>query len=103
MYRLAMAVILSQLAREERLRVVRTLSADSHKTRDLLKSLAGMELSGKILLVDTECDDKLILAARNLIRVRVVAFRHVLPTDLVNADVTVLSERALNHLTELWT
>ena len=104
MYRAAMAVILSQLARENRLRVVGDLRAESAKTGALNKTLAAMDLAaGKTLLVDVgEADQNLQLAARNLPRIGVLQTAHLLPTDLVAADVAVFSQAAIAKLAEQW-
>ena len=100
MYRAAMAVVLSQLLREERLHFVRALSMESHKTRDLVTLLSSMQFNGKVLLVDEECDDKLSLAVRNLSNVYLMPFRRVLLTDFVDSDVIVFSERVIKQLAE---
>lgn len=103
LFRTAMAVILSQLVREQRFAVVRSLDISSPKTRDLLKTLTTMSLAGrKVLLVDVEQDDNLLLASRNMPTVNTLPFSFLLLTDLLNADGVVFSERALQRGVELW-
>ena len=102
MFRSAMASVLSRLAGEGRLRVVRSLATDSKKTRDFVRQMQAMELSGKLLLIDTELDDNILLATRNLPTVMAEAFSYLLPSDLLAADVVVFSERAINRCIEVW-
>ena len=102
MFRAAMAVVLSQLVRENRFSVVRELNLESHKTRGMVKSLAGMNLPGNVLFVDTEFEENFVMAANNLPNIACLPFSNLLPTDLAAADVTVFSLRALQHCIKVW-
>src|SRR5918997_808855 len=67
MYRAGMASILSQLAREDRLRVIDEFKVDAPKTKALaqkVKSLGFDELL--VITADEDMDEKLMLSARNL-------------------------------------
>ena len=66
MFRAAMAMMLSKLAQENRLKIVELLTAENPKTRDLVKRFSNMKISGKILLVADREDHNLELATRNL-------------------------------------
>ena len=61
-----MAMMLSKLAQENRLKIVELLTAENPKTRDLVKRFSNMKISGKILLVADREDHNLELATRNL-------------------------------------
>src|SRR5512138_758029 len=66
MYRAGMASILSQLAREDRLRVVSEFKLDAPKTKLLaqkVKSLGFEELL--VITTDDDMDENLMLSARN--------------------------------------
>lgn len=103
MFRAAMASLLSRLAQEERLRVVRQLATDSKKTADFARQMEAMRLSsGVVLLVDTEWDDNLLLASRNLPKVQLQYFNYILPVDLITADVVLFSERGIQRCAEAW-
>lgn len=103
MFRAAMAIILSQLVREERLSVVRSLTLESKKTRDLLTKLTvASNGSGKILLVDTEWDDNILLAGRNLSNLMLADFTCLAPDDLARSDRVIFSERAIMRCAEVW-
>ena len=102
MFRGAMASLLSRLANEDRLRVVRSLATQSKKTADFVRQIKGMELSGVVLMVDTEWDDNLLLAARNLPMVHVQPLSYLLPSDLLAADVVLFSERGIQKCAEMW-
>jgi len=102
MFRAAMAVVLSQLVREERFYVVRELNLATHKTRSMVNALKETKLSGNVLFVDTDFEDNFVMAANNLPNVACLPFTNLLPTDLAAADVTVFSLRALQHCTKVW-
>src|SRR5919206_3422307 len=65
MYRAGMASILSQLAREDRLRVVDQFTVDAPKTKLLAKKVKDMGFD-EVLVITDEVDEKLHLSARNL-------------------------------------
>ncbi|MCE1870467.1 50S ribosomal protein L4, partial [Enterobacter hormaechei] len=65
MYRGAMKSILSELVRQERLIVVDNFSVEAPKTKELVAKLKELELTDA-LIVTSEVDENLFLAARNL-------------------------------------
>src|SRR5256714_6945019 len=75
MYRAGMASILSQLAREDRLRVVEQFKLDTPKTKLLAQKIKSMGFDGVLVITD-EIDDNLRLSARNLLNVEVLSARH---------------------------
>ena len=100
MFRAAMAVVFSQMLRENRIAVVDVLAMDAPKTREFAKHLTAMKISGRpILLVDTEIDEKVALSARNLPYVRYCPLNALLPADL-GADKIVITGRAVKLCAE---
>src|SRR5213595_3555373 len=65
MYRAGMASILSQLAREDRVRVVDEFRLDSPKTKLLAQKVKSMGFD-ELLVITEEVDDNLRLSSRNL-------------------------------------
>ena len=102
MFRAAMAVMLAQLLREQRLLVADALTMESPKTAQLVKQLAALPVQGKLLLVDTEADEKLALSARNLPLVRYCLLPGLSPASLAAAGTVILSERAMRAGLEKW-
>src|SRR5688572_6303581 len=66
MYRAGMASILSQLAREDRIRIVEEFKIDAPKTKMLAQKVKAMGLDQVLVLTD-EVDENLLLSSRNLI------------------------------------
>ena len=64
MYRAGIASILSQLVREERLKVIESIAADSPKTRQFAKTMKGLGLDGTVLVVTDRLDENVFLASR---------------------------------------
>ena len=96
MYRAGMASILSQLAREDRLRVVSEFKLDAPKTKLLVqkvKSLGFEELL--VLTTDDDMDENLMLSARNLRNVLVMSVRNANPVALVRFPNVVLTKAAV--------
>src|SRR5258706_13929278 len=65
MYRAGMASILSQLAREDRIRVVEKFSVDQPKTKLLAQKVKSMGLEGGLVLTDA-VDENLWLSSRTM-------------------------------------
>ena len=102
MYRAGMAAILSQLAREDRLRVVDEFKVDAPKTKLLaqkVKSLGFEELL--VITTDDAMDENLMLSARNLRNVLVMSVRNANPVALVRFPNVVLTKGAVAKLEEI--
>src|SRR5256714_8104095 len=65
MYRAGLCAILSQLAREDRLRVVEEFVLEAPKTKLLAQKVKAMSFA-EVLVITDEVDEKLALSSRNL-------------------------------------
>lgn len=101
MYRVGMASIFSQLARDGRLSVLDSLTLDSPKTKVLADKLKSMNLSS-VLVIANEVDDNLYLASRNLANVLVIEPRYVDPVSLVHYKKVLVTKAAIDTLKEMF-
>lgn len=99
MYRGAMASILSELLRQDRLKVVAGFSVDSGKTRDGIAKLGELGLE-RGLVVLAEDDAMTERALGNVPHVDVIGVSGVNPANLVGADTVVITEGAIRKLEE---
>lgn len=100
MYRAGMCSILSQLAREDRLAVIESLSLEAPKTKLLATRLRAMGLESTLILTDSQ-DENLLLAARNLPHVLVLEVRHADPLSLVHYGKVLITRTALSQVQEM--
>ena len=100
MYRAGIASILSQLAREDRIRVVEQFSVDQPKTKLLAQKVKSMGLGGVLVITDA-IDENLMLSSRNLANVEVMDVRHADPVSLVRYPHVVLTKAAIAKLEEM--
>src|SRR5256714_3033518 len=100
MYRAGMASILSQLAREDRLRVVSEFKLDAPKTKLLAQKVKSMGFD-ELLVITDEIDDNLRLSSRNLRNIELVSVRHANPVALVRFPNVLLTKAAVAKLEEL--
>jgi large subunit ribosomal protein L4 len=100
MYRAGICSILSQLAREGRLRVVEDFSLDAPKTKMLTEKLKGMGL-GSVMLITDDFNENLYLASRNLPNVLVVEPRHADPLSLIYYRDILITKPALAKIEEM--
>jgi large subunit ribosomal protein L4 len=101
MYRAGMASILSQLAREDRIRVVEEFRLDQPKTKLLAQKVKSMGLEGVLVITDA-VDENLMLSSRNLANVEVMAVQHANPVSLVRFPTILVTKAALAKLEELF-
>jgi large subunit ribosomal protein L4 len=100
MYRAGMASILSQLAREDRIRVVEEFKLEGPKTKLLAQKVKAMGFD-EVLLITDEIDQNLLLSSRNLTNVQVMTVRNASPVALVRSPAVLLTRSAVAKLEEL--
>ncbi|HET7370415.1 MAG TPA: 50S ribosomal protein L4 [Gammaproteobacteria bacterium] len=99
MYRGALASILSELVRQDRLVVLEEFGVEAPKTKQLATKLKELALDN-VLIVTAGIDEKLYLASRNLINVEVRNVNGVDPVSLVGYEKVLLTVPALRRLEE---
>ncbi len=97
----ALKSALTRKLSEERLMIVDSLDLESHKTAELIKTLGGLGVEGKALLIDSRENEKLSLAARNNPALKAVDALAVNVYDVVDRPYLVMSESALTRLVEV--
>jgi large subunit ribosomal protein L4 len=100
MYRAGMASILSQLAREDRIRVVDAFTVTAPKTKLLAQKIKSMGLETVLVITDA-VDENLLLSSRNLANVEVMDVKHANPVSLVHYPHVVLTKAAVAKLEEM--
>ena len=101
MYRAGIASILSQLAREDRLRVVEEFKLDAPKTKLLAQKVKSLGFEALLVITgDDDMDENLMLSARNLRSVLVMSVRNANPVALVGFPNVLLTKAAVAKLEE---
>lgn len=100
MYRAAMCSIVSELARQGRLVVVESLDLEQPKTKLLVKQLGDYGVDNA-LIVATDVDENLYLAARNLHKVDVRDVSGVDPVSLLAYDKVLVTVDAVKKIEEM--
>ena len=99
MYRGAIATLLSELARLERLTVVESFALEAPKTKMLADRLKQLELKDVLIIVEAY-DEKLELASRNLMGVTVLPVTAIDPVSLVRHERVLATIGAIRMLEE---
>ena len=97
MYRGALRSVLSELIRQERLMLTEEFSVSAPKTRELIAKLDGLNFHDALIVVE-HADRNLLLAARNLRHVQVLAAQSVNPVSLIAHDNVVMTVAAARML-----
>ena len=100
MFRAGLCSILSQLAREDRIRVVDQFTLDAPKTKLLAQKVKAMGLQAVLVITDG-VDENLKLSSRNLADVEVIDVRQANPVSLVHYPHVVLTKGAVAKLEEM--
>jgi large subunit ribosomal protein L4 len=101
MYRAGVASILSQLAREDRLKVVESFIVEAPKTKLFLQKVKDMGVSDSLLLITDELDDNLVLSSRNLPNVLVLEVTEADPVSLIRYKNVILTRKAVGKFEEM--
>ena len=100
MYRAAISSILSELNRQNRLKVVEAFDVDDTKTSALVEKLKGLDLGKRPLIVTEDASEHLYLSARNLPYVEVRDVQGLDPAALVGADSVLITADAIKKIEE---
>jgi len=99
MYRAAMQAILSELIRQDRVRVIAGLEIADSKTKSFIAKLNELGVN-RATFVASEVSENAYLAARNIPHVHVVDVHGLNPASLVGTDNLVLTVDAVKKIEE---
>tara|TARA_B100001094_G_scaffold333457_1_gene412800 strand:+ start:1737 stop:2342 length:606 start_codon:yes stop_codon:yes gene_type:complete len=100
MYRSALRSILSELVRQDRLVAVQEFDLAQPKTKELTTKLKELDLSN-VLIVTSEVNQNLFLAARNLYKVDVRDVSGIDPMSLIGFDKVLMTADAIKQVEEM--
>jgi large subunit ribosomal protein L4 len=96
----ALKSALSQRVKEGHFFLINEMTVEEPKSQALAKKVAGIGVDGKALLVDAFDNTNAVLASRNNPKLQFVDALNVNVYDVVNSRYIVLSQSALQKLTE---
>ena len=98
MDRAALRSILSELVRQDRLRVCNAIQVAEPRTRGMTGILDQLGITGRALLVTADYDQNVTLAARNLVDVEVLEAASLDPVSLVGSESVFFTTDALRKV-----
>ena len=99
MYQSALRSVMSELARQERLIIVKDFSIKAPKTKDLVAKLADFEMSDGLIVTKKVTND-LILASRNLRKVEVCEPFNMDLVSLIGSSKVLITVDAVKRIEE---
>src|SRR5262245_33472434 len=93
--------VLSAKLRDGKLMVVDSLSLEGPKSRDLVKTVRGLGVSGSALLVDEPVDRNLELSARNVPAYKTARSTALNVVDLLRYETLVITKAAAQRVAEV--
>ena len=100
MHKAALCSILSELARQDRLIAIDSISVDAPKTKALAEKLNKLNASD-VLILTVDADKNLALSARNMKAVDVNTVNGVDPVSLVRHEKVILTTDAAKRFEEM--
>ncbi len=100
-YRAGMQTILSELVRQDRLKVVDSFTVDTPKTKQFVQKINALGIDGGVLLLTDGFDENLYLSSRNLPNVLVVEAQYADPVSLVRFPNVLVTASAVKKLEEI--
>jgi len=97
MYKGAISVILSELLRTDRLKVVSEFDIAEPKTKNIASLMNSLNIKDALLMTD-ELDENLYLSSRNLYHVGVCDTQSIDPVSLIGYDNVVMTKAALKKV-----
>jgi len=99
--RLALRSALTYKAKDNEVIVIDKFDAETNKTKDMLNVLKGLNADGKTLIVTTELTDNLILATRNIARVKLILANELSTYDVLAYEKLIITEDAVKYVEEV--
>jgi large subunit ribosomal protein L4 len=84
------------------IKVVDELTLDATRTRELVGYFDALQVSGRVLIVAADRDERLELSARNLPRVSVLRADSLNVVDVINADTVLILQPSLTTMAEVY-
>lgn len=102
MRRLALAGALTSKFGDGAVRVIQDLDLEAIRTRELVGCLGALGVSGKVLVVGSGSDRRLVLSARNLPDVSVIRADSLNVVDVLDADVLLITAPSLETMAQVY-
>ncbi|HED23571.1 MAG TPA: 50S ribosomal protein L4 [Firmicutes bacterium] len=102
MRRAALKTALSDKVNEGKLMVVDDFGVDAPQTKKVVAMLDKLKISGGALLVSANPDNNLVLASRNLPKVKTILARQLNVLDILTYNYLVMSREALQQVEEVF-
>ncbi len=100
--RLALKSALAYKAIDNNLIIVDNFNVESHKTKDMIKTLKTLGITNEnVLIIVKELTENLILATRNLENVMLLHVDEINTLDIISADKMIITVAAVNNIEEV--
>ncbi len=93
--RAALRQALSMAAKEDRIKVIESLSFAEAKTKSAVRLLDKLEAKGAVLVVVGNKEDSIVKALRNISNLKATQSAYLNVYDVANADVIIIDKAAL--------
>ena len=102
MRQLALRCVLSAKARDEELKVLKDLSFDQPKTKEMAKVLEALEVESSALIVTDKPEENVVKSARNISGITTTPAGLLNVVDILSHRMLLMTVAAVRNAEELW-
>ena len=101
MYKVGMRSILSELNRNELIRIVDDFKVDAIKTKNIVEKLKELHVNNALIVTDL-VDENLFLSARNIANIEIIDVNAINPVALLKYKQVIITKNAVKQIEELF-
>lgn len=99
--KLALRSALSYKVKDNELMAIDVLKLETNKTKDMIIVLKNLNINKRVLFVADIIDENIVLAARNIPKVKFVDYKNLNIIDIINAGHVILEQTAIEKIEEV--
>lgn len=99
-YNLSIKVLMSQLIRDKKIKIIEELYIEDNKTKNFLKKIKSITNQKKILIILDKIEKNTHLASRNLKNIMTIDYKKINPFILMKFNEIIINKKSINLIEE---
>lgn len=99
-YNLSIKILISQLFRDKKIKILENLYIENNKTKTFLNKLNKITKEKKILIILDKIERNTYLASRNLKNIMAIEYKKINPFILMNFNQVIINKKSINLIRE---
>ncbi len=99
-YQLSIKIILSQLCRDEKIKIIENLHLENHKTKTFINEIKFVKEKTPMLIITSEISKNMYLASKNIKNIKIIKYKNINPLILLKFNFIAITKQALYCIEE---